>query len=67
MRPHTQRIVCISGREARPIPPARLNGDCPADNCPAVYTTDQGGSLLVRGYDDVDPCGSPLDRAAPGQ
>jgi hypothetical protein len=37
------------------MPPVRLNDDCPGSNCPAVYTTDQDGSLLVRGYDDIDP------------
>jgi hypothetical protein len=37
------------------MPPVRLSDDCPGSNCPAVYTTDQDGSLLVRGYDDIDP------------
>jgi hypothetical protein len=44
------------------MPPVRLNGDCPANNCPAIYTTAQDGSLLVRGYDDIDPA----DRRAIG-
>jgi hypothetical protein len=34
------------------MPPVRLTDDCPGSNCPAVYSTDQGG-LLVRGYTDI--------------
>ena len=37
------------------MPPIRLSDDCPGSNCPAIYSTGQDGSLLVRGYDDIDP------------
>jgi hypothetical protein len=36
------------------MPIVKLGDDCPDSNCPAVYTSGRDGSLLVRGYDDID-------------